>query len=139
MNLVEKLIEVDNRKFDEVETEEIKSKKLGKLLNQEEVKITIQALETETLLAIQASATDKKGNLKTEKVYDMHAKIVAAGMLEPSLKDEKLLAHLKVPTPSEAAKKIFRNELVKISNEIIRLSGLTEEESWEEEEKEIKN
>lgn len=137
MNLVERLIAIDKKKFDEVETKTLKSKKIEFLLG-EEANITIQALEPDQILAFQNSATDKKGNLRTEKLYDMHAKIVAAGLVEPSLKDSALLSHLKTATPAEAAKKIFRGETIEISNEIIKLSGLTPEQE-EEEEEEIKN
>ena len=72
MNLVERLIAIDKKKFDEVETKTLKSKKIEFLLG-EEATITIQALEPDQILAFQNRVTDKKGNLRTELLYDMHA------------------------------------------------------------------
>ena len=47
-----------------------------------------------------------------------------------------LLKHIGVATPAEAAKKIFKGEVNKISDEISRLSGFVDED---ETEKEVKN
>ena len=55
---------------------------------------------------------------------------------DPNLKDEALLKHLGVATPADAAKKIFKGEINKISTEIAKLSGFNDEETTD---KEVKN
>ena len=59
--------------------------------------------------------------------------------MDPDLKDEALLKHLGVATPADAAKKIFKGEINKISTEIAKLSGFNDEEMRDkaEENKEI--
>ena len=56
--------------------------------------------------------------------------------MDPDLKDEALLKHLGVATPADAAKKIFKGEINKISTEIAKLSGFNDEETTD---KEVKN
>ena len=56
--------------------------------------------------------------------------------MDPDLKDEALLKHLGVATPADAAKKIFKGEINKISTEIAKLSGFSDEETTD---KEVKN
>ena len=68
--------------------------------------------------------------------FSTNAKIAAAGIVDPNLKDEALLKHLGVATPADAAKKIFKGEINKITTEITILSGFSDEE---ETDKEIKN
>lgn len=52
------------------------------------------------------------------------------------LKNEQLLKHLGVATPADAAKKIFKGEINRISTEIAELSGFENEETTD---KTVKN
>ena len=70
------------------------------------------------------------------RAFSTNAKIAAAGITEPNLKNEELLKYLGVATPADAAKKIFRGEINKIASEITKLSGFDNEEDMD---KEIKN
>lgn len=135
MNLVEKLLLADKGKIEEIEKKEMKSRRLSIILG-EETKIKIQALDSEEFIALTGSAADSNGNYDYSKGYDVNAKLVAAGMIEPNLKNEELLKHLGAVTPAEAAKKLFKGEINKISLEIAKLSGFSDEE---ETDNEIKN
>lgn len=135
MNLVEKLMAVDKGEFEKIETKEIPSKQLSKLVG-ESAKVTIQAVDGDLFGALSASGLDDEGEVDYGRAFSTNAKIAAAGIIDPDLKSEQLLKHLGVATPADAAKKIFKGEINKISTEISKLSGF---ESEEKTDKEVKN
>lgn len=135
MNLVERLLAVDKKEFDKIERKEIPSRQLSKLLGTD-AKVTIQAVEGDLFGGLSASGLDDKGEVDYGRAFSTNAKIAAAGIVEPDLKNEALLKHLGVATPAEAAKKIFKGEINKISAEISKLSGFDDEETMDNE---IKN
>lgn len=135
MNLVEKLMAVDKQEFEKIETKELPSKALTKLLG-EGAKVKIQVVDGDLFGALSASGLDEEGEVDYGRAFSTNAKIAAAGIIEPNLKDEALLKHIGVATPADAAKKIFKGEVNKIANEISNLSGFRTEE---ETDKEVKN
>ena len=135
MNLVEKLMTVDRKEFDKIEKKEIPSMTLSRLLGTD-AKVTIQAVDGDLFGGLSASGLDKNGEVDYGRVFSTNAKIAAAGITEPNLKNEELLKYLGVATPADAAKKIFRGEINKIASEITKLSGFDNEEDMD---KEIKN
>ena len=135
MNLVEKLMTVDRKEFDKIEKKEIPSMQLSRLLGTD-AKVTIQAVDGDLFGGLSASGLDKNGEVDYGMVFSTNAKIAAAGITEPNLKNEELLKYLGVATPADAAKKIFRGEINKIASEITKLSGFDNEEDMD---KEIKN
>lgn len=135
MNLVEKLMAVDKKEFEKIETKELASKALSKLLG-EEAKVKIQAVDGDLFGALSASGLDEDGEVDYGRAFSTNAKIAAAGIIEPNLKDDALLRHLGVATPADAAKKIFKGEINTIATKISEISGF---KSDEETTKEIKN
>lgn len=135
MNLVEKLMTVDKGEFDKIEKKEIPSKQLSKLVG-EPAKVTIQAVDGDLFGGLSASGLDEEGEVDYGRAFSTNAKIVAAGIVDPDLKNEALLRHLGVATPADAAKKIFKGEINRISAEIAKLSGF---ESEDKTDKEVKN
>ena len=135
MNLVEKLMTVDRKEFDKIEKKEIPSMQLSRLLGTD-AKVTIQAVDGDLFGGLSASGLDKNGEVDYGRVFSTNAKIAAAGITEPNLKNEELLKYLGVATPADAAKKIFRGEINKIASEITKLSGFDNEEDMD---KQIKN
>lgn len=135
MNLVKKLLAVDKDEFDKIEKKTLPSKMLSKLIG-DKADVTIQAIDGDYFGSLSASGLDGDGEVDYGRAFDTNAKIVAAGIVDPDLKDTTLLSHLGVATPSDAAKKIFKGEINKISTEIARLSGF---ESDEETDSEVKN
>ena len=135
MNLVEKLLVVDKGEFDKIERKEIPSRQLSKLVGAE-AKVVIQAIDGDYFSALSASGLDENGEVDYSTAFSTNAKIAAAGIVDPNLKDEALLKHLGVGPPAHAAKKIFKGEINKITTEITILSGFSDEE---ETDKEIKN
>ncbi|MBO5093915.1 MAG: hypothetical protein J6C33_06115 [Lachnospiraceae bacterium] len=135
MNLIEKLLAVDKKEFDKIERKEIPSKQLSRLLGVN-AKVTIQAVDGDLFGALSASGLDESGEVDYGRAFSANAKIAAAGIADPNLKDDALLKHLGVATPADAAKKIFKGEINKISTEVAKLSGFNDEETTD---KEIKN
>lgn len=135
MNLVEKLLAVDKKEFDKIETKKLKSKQLSKLVG-EAAEVTIQAVGGDLFGGLSASGLDEDGKVDYGKAFSANAKIAAAGIIEPDLKNKALLEHLGVATPADAAKKIFKGEINRISTEIAKLSGFEDEETTD---KEVKN
>ncbi len=135
MNLVERLVAVDKKEFDKIETKEIPSPRLSKLLG-EPANVKIQAVDGDMFAPLSASNLDRKGNVDYSRVFNTNAKIAAAGIVEPDLKNGDLLKHLGAATPAEAAKKIFKGEINNLAQEISRLSGFENEDTADNE---IKN
>lgn len=135
MNLVEKLLAVDKGEFDKIEKKELDSKQLAKLLGSK-AKVTIQAVPGDLFSPLSASGLDEEGNVDYNRAFDTNAKVAAAGIVDPDLKNEELLKHLGVATPADAAKKIFKGEINKIATEIAKLSGFEDEEATD---KKVKN
>ena len=106
MNLVEKLMTVDRKEFDKIEKKEIPSMQLSRLLGPD-AKVTIQAVDGDLFGGLSASGLDKNGEVDYGRVFSTNAKIAAAGITEPNLKNEELLKYLGVATPADAAKKII--------------------------------
>lgn len=135
MNLVEKLMAVDKNEFEKIETKELVSKALSRLLG-EDAKVKIQAVDGDLFGALSASGLDEDGEVDYGRAFSTNAKIAAAGIIEPNLKDDALLKHVGAATPADAAKKIFKGEINKIATEISELSGFKTEETTD---KEVKN
>lgn len=135
MNLVERLLAVDRKEFGRIERKEIPSRQLSKLLGTD-AKVTIQAVDGDLFGGLTASGLDESGEVDYGRAFSTNAKITAAGIVDPDLKNEELLKYLGVATPADAAKKVFKGEINKISMEIAKLSGFNDEETTD---KEIKN
>lgn len=135
MNLAERLLAVDQKEFDKIGKKELPSRQLSKLLGVE-AKVTIQAVDGDLFSGLSASGLTDDGEVDYGRAFSTNAKVAAAGIVDPDLKNEALLKHLGVATPADAAKKIFKGEVNKISTEITKLSGFEDEETTDNE---IKN
>lgn len=135
MNIAEKLLKIDKGDFAKEERKEIASKQLTKLFG-EPTKIVLKALDPQEVLDISATGLDDDGNPIIKKTLETNALLVAAAVVEPSLKDADLLKHLGVTTPSEAAIKLFKGEVNKLGIEINKMAGFDITEDTDEE---IKN
>ena len=124
MNLVEKLLALDNGEIEEIPTKTVISKRLTALFG-EETKVTLQAVHPESYQEMAAELYDDEGNAQIEKSYSVNARIAAAGIVEPSLKDADLMKKLGVASPADAAKKLFKGEVNAIADIIADLTGYT--------------
>lgn len=133
MNLIEKLIRADKDKAFKREEKKIKSARLSRILG-EETEITITELSGKRLNDLSAMIMDKNGNKDFSKIQDVNLMYCVYGVIEPDLRDARLLEHFGAKTPKDLAAILFDSEAGKIAGEIVSLSGLSEET-----EEEVKN
>lgn len=122
MNLVEKLLKIDRGEFEKGKTKKLHSIMLSETLG-EKTYITIQSVNPQEVLDLTATGLDDEGNQIIEKTLDMNSLITAAGVVDPPLKDKKLMDHLGVATPAMAAMKLFKGEVNYIAAEINKMAG----------------
>ncbi len=125
MNLVEKMLRIDKAKPAERETKEIVSRRLSKIMG-EETKITIQELGGKKINNLNSALVDKNGNRDMSRLYDVNLMYCVEGVVEPSMKDERLLEHFGAASPKDLAALLFGVEAGKIADEIVGLAGLGE-------------
>lgn len=140
LNTVDILLSIDKGDF-KPEEKVIKINSLSKLAKKD-VTFKIKELKLEEFKRAQEIGTIKKRHGKVD--FDdikYGVEIILKGVVEPSLKDEKLLTHYGVETPKELVLKILKaGEIADICQSIEDLSGYRQDlEEVEEENKEIKN
>lgn len=134
MSLIDKLLQMDKAKLMEMPTKEIEIARLSELTG-EPFKVKCKAIDGERYADIQRSAIDlnKKGALRNINLYEMQVLTLIEGVVEPSMKDERLLGYFGVVTPKELVKKLFlAGEIAELSNVITELSGYEKTEDEEE-------
>lgn len=135
MSLVDKLLQMDKAKVTELPTQEFEIARLTELMG-EPFKVKCQAIDGERYADIQRAGVDisKKGNVKNINLFEMQVLTVIDGLVEPSMKDAKLLQHFGCVTPKELVKKLFlAGEIADLNNIITELSGYEKSEDDEEE------
>ena len=135
MNLVDQLLKADAKKVNDLDTGVYKSKKLAKVLGQDEpVEITIREIPSRRLNDIVAFQLDKKGNVDFAKTFETKLMVCLEGIVEPSMRNKDLQEHFGAKSGTDLAEKLFGSEVNEISDAISALSGLVGNE-----EEEIKN
>ncbi|NNG67345.1 phage tail assembly chaperone [Caldanaerobacter subterraneus] len=134
MSLVDKLLQLDAAKI-KMPEKEVEMKRLSKLLG-EKVVFKIRAIDGQRYADIQRLAIDisNKGNVKDIDMYKLQVLTIIEGVVDPNLKDKRLLEHFNCTTPEELVKKLLlAGEITDLYNEITALSG------YEVEVEDIKN
>jgi len=134
MSLIDKLLQMDKGKLLNMPTREVEMPRLSEILG-EDFRVKCKAIDGERYADIQRSAIDlnKKGGLRNINLYEMQVLTVIDGVVEPSLKDERLLAYFGCVTPKELVKKLFlAGEIAELSNVITELSGYDKSDDEEE-------
>lgn len=135
MSLIDKLLQMDNKTLTEMPKREVEVPRLTQVLG-EPFKVVCQAIDGERYADIQKASIDlnKKGGVRNINLFDMQVLTVIDGVVEPSLKDTKLLQHFNCITPKELVKKLFlAGEIAELSNVVTELSGYDKTEEDEEE------
>ena len=139
MSLIDKLLQMDNKTLTEMPKREVEIPRLTQVLG-EPFKVVCQAIDGERYADIQKASIDlnKKGGVRNINLFDMQVLTVIDGVVEPSLKESKLLNHFGGVTPKELVKKLFlAGEIAEISNVITELSGYDKTEEDEDEVKKL--
>ena len=135
MSLIDKLLQMDNKTITKMPKREVEVSRLTQVLG-EPFKVVCQAIDGERYADIQKASIDlnKKGGVRNINLFDMQVLTVIDGVVEPSLKDTKLLQHFNCITPKELVKKLFlAGEIAELSNVVTELSGYDKTEEDEEE------
>lgn len=124
MNTIDLLIGLDAKKV-KSPTQEVNMKRLSELAGAPVI-FKCQALDSSTYNDIQNDAmdmNDKKGTVDYD-VEKSQTFTVLNGVVEPNLKDKKLLEHYNVVTPKDLLKKLLLpGEIIILFNLINNLSG----------------
>ena len=139
MSLIDKLLQMDNKTIMEMPKREVEVPRLTQVLG-EPFKVVCQAIDGERYADIQKASIDlnKKGGVRNINLFDMQVLTVIDGVVEPNLKDSKLLNHFGCVTPKELVKKLFlAGEIAELSNVVTELSGYDKTEEDEEEVKKL--
>lgn len=135
MNIVEKLLKIDNGKIkNPTGIHKMYCKKIG-----QELEFEIQAIEPERSFEIKQGAvkmSSNKNSLNTEiDTFKLKTNTIIAGC--KIFKDKELMDHFKVPVPVELVRKLLtEGEINALSDAITALSDVIDEEENREE---IKN
>lgn len=135
MSLIDKLLQMDNKTIMEMPKREVEVPRLTQVLG-EPFKVVCQAIDGERYADIQKASIDlnRKGGVRNINLFDMQVLTVIDGVVEPSLKDAKLLQHFNCVTPKDLVKKLFlAGEIAELSNVVTELSGYDKTEEDEEE------
>lgn len=133
MSMIEDLMKLDRGLLETVPTKTHRAKALSRIMGKP-VEVTVKALPGAQYSSLASGARGKSGEVQMDRLYDIQAIIVAAGCVEPDLKDKGLQEHFGAKTPADLAKKLFPGELVSLSESIRKLSGfLTPDEANDEE------
>lgn len=126
MNLYDELLKADQAKAREYATGTFKSKRLAKVLGQDEpVEMKIREVDVEVIKNIQQYSTRRDGSLDRNKTFDSNLMLVAEGVVDPDLKSPELQKHFNASDAVELAGVLFRFESAFIADEIIKLSNMS--------------
>lgn len=134
MNLVDELLEADVKKATELETGDVKSKRLAKILEKKDpVTVKIKELKPRRLNDISATQFKNNGDLDLGKTYDAKLLMCIEGCTDPDLMNKDLQAHFGCKSAKELAELLFRSEAGDIADAITELSGVVADEKKNEE------
>lgn len=126
MNLYDELLKADQAKAREYATGTFKSKRLAKVLGQDEpVEMKIREVDVEVIKNIQQYSTRRDGSLDRNKTFDSNLMLVTEGVVDPDLKSPELQKHFNASDAVELAGVLFRFESAFIADEIIKLSNMS--------------
>lgn len=124
---LEMLLAIDPEKIASRPTKRVYMPRLSELAGAD-VYFTIQALTVDEAKDIRRKATKTIfRNHQREEFYDEEEAaiwVVLTGVIDPNLRDERLMKKFSVPTPVELVPKLLLSgEIAGLSQEIMKLSG----------------
>lgn len=122
------LLNIDPEKIKDRPTKQLYMPRLSRLAGAD-VYFTIRALTIDEAKDIRQNATKIRFNKAHEKeeYYDEEEAaifVLLQGVIDPDLRDERLMERFGAPTPKELVKKLLLSgEIANISEQIMKLSG----------------
>lgn len=124
MNTIDLLLGLDSNKIQKP-TREVEVKRLSTLVGAPVI-FKCQAIDSDTYSDIQQNAINlsAKGDVTGINMGEMQNFMVLGGVIEPSLKDQALMAHYGAVTPKDLLSKLLLpGEVTTLFNVINELSG----------------
>ena len=128
MNTFEKLLKLDAAKVNELPTNEIPSKRLAFLLDDEEATVKIHALSSRDIEYVNEFMTDSNGKINQRRLIDSNALICSMAIVEPNVNDPQLISHFGANDAKDLCEKLFQMEMASIASEVMELSGISTSE-----------
>lgn len=113
MNLVDKLLKMDAKKAEELQTGSVESKRLAKLLGVDKVEVQIREIKSRRVNDIVAYQIDQKGKFDYSKSYDAKLMMCVEGIVEPDLRNKDLQAHFECKSAKDLCEKLLEWRLQK--------------------------
>lgn len=131
MSFTDKLLALDAAKYKEKKNSTIEIKRLSEMTG-EPFTFTVQEIDDNRVQELQAMMLNSKGNVDFTQARKVNALICVEGVIEPSLKDEKLQKHFGAASPKELAEILFKGaDLGRVADAIIRLNNFFDDEDDE--------
>lgn len=139
MNIVERLMQIDDNAVNSKRVEIYRSHRLARLLGESEpVEIEIKELSYRRVSNIMAQMSDKKGNVRYDKKVDTELLLALEAVNNIDFKDHALQEKFGAATPKDLCEKLLQNDVPKIAEMVAEMSGYYSEDE-EEDIEEIKN
>ena len=139
MNIVDRLMQIDDDKVNQKHVEKFESHRLARLLGESEpVVVELKELPYRRVSDIITMAVNKKGGYDQKKRVDSEILLVMEAVDNIDLKNHDLQAKFRAQTPKELCEKLFQGEIPKMVGIITEMAGYNDEDE-EEVVEEIKN
>lgn len=129
MSIIEELLKVDLKEFQEEEFLELELKRLSEKLGKPFI-IKVKALNEKEMKEVKKSSEKrlKKGGVQLDEIAFIN-QICVNSIVEPCLTDERLLSHYKCNSAEELMNVLFNfSEKDSISLKVLEFSGLIDDE-----------
>lgn len=132
MNNVDILLGLDNEAIEFKNEKELEIKRLSKAAGKPFI-VKVQGISPRRFTKIINGVNDAKKGVQADRAYEANISIVLIGLVNPSMKDEKLMEKFGCSTPGDLLEKIFRpSEIGSMADTITELSGFGADDVVEE-------
>lgn len=137
MSNIELLLGLDTETLTMIPEGEVEIPRLSKLVGAPYM-VKVTALSGRQIDRLRELAKDKRGNVKD---YDLQVLVCAKAMKDPDMNDDDLMKKMGTATPKDTVEKVFNRsgEVRLIATEVLRLSGMIQEDDEPSFEDEVKN
>ena len=125
-NLIQNLLELDDRNFNNTTEKEVEIPRLTKATGKA-FSVKIKSLTPDRIYELQDRSLDKSGSISMNKFYKGALSICTEAIVEPDFNDEKLKKKLGLHEKAlkiDVIKKVFKvSEINTINSEVMSISG----------------
>ncbi|BAL85204.1 phage related protein (plasmid) [Selenomonas ruminantium subsp. lactilytica TAM6421] len=132
--MIDKLLAADAKKITELQTRKYEVKRLTEALG-EKFELTLRAIPAQRYAEIQSDAVDMKGGkIGNVDLYKMQIETLAAGIIDPDIKNKELLKHFGAVTPHDLIATLLNPaEITEAAGVVSELCGFKAQKDVDEE------